>query len=102
VDLHHGLRAISVDAITDYGFGNCYGLLDLDSFGTDFFATMRELGPAVWFFQQWPFLQSLALNIPPWLAKRLSKNLGSFMQLQEAQNLLIKFVKHLLIAAGMS
>jgi cytochrome P450 len=85
VDLHHALRAISVDTITDYGFGSCYNLLDHDDFGTQFFATMRELGPAVWFFQQWPLLQTLALNIPPWLARALSKNLGSFMQLQEVQ-----------------
>lgn len=83
VDLHHALRAISVDTITDYAFDSCYNLLDREDFGIQFFNTMRELGPAVWFFQQWPFLQSIALSIPPWLAKILSSNLGSFMQLQE-------------------
>ncbi|KAG4419518.1 hypothetical protein IFR04_007312 [Cadophora malorum] len=82
VDLHYGLRAISVDTITDYGFGKSYDLLDRQDFGKAFFETMRQLGPAVWFFQQWPFLQSIALSIPPWVAKRLSSNLGSFMQLQ--------------------
>ena len=82
VDLHHACRAISVDAITDYGFGNCYNLLDEEDFGLPFFDAMRELGPAVWFFQQWPFLQSLALSIPYWLAKRLSANLEAFMRLQ--------------------
>jgi len=103
VDLHHGLRAISVDTITDYGFGRCYNLLDRDDFGTQFFDTMRELGPAVWFFQQWPFLQSLALNIPPWLAKKLSKNLGSFMQLQDVRNSHSKILSvHFLIIIGMS
>jgi hypothetical protein len=83
VDLHHALRAISVDVITDYAFDNCYDLLDREDFGIPFFDTMRELGPAVWFFQQWPFLQSIALSIPPWLAPILSSNLGSFMKLQE-------------------
>ena len=83
VDLHHALRAISVDVITDYAFDNCYNLLDREDFGSQFFNTMHEFGPAVWFFQQWPFLQSIALSIPPWLAKILSTNLGSFMQLQE-------------------
>lgn len=43
---------------------------------------VRQLGPAVWFFQQWPFLQAIALSIPPWGAKKLSSNLGSFMQLK--------------------
>lgn len=82
VDLHYGLRAISVDTIADYGFGKSYDLLDRQDFGKAFFETMRQLGPAVWFFQQWPFLQSIALSIPPWVAKRLSSNLGSFVQLQ--------------------
>jgi cytochrome P450 len=82
VDLHHACRAISVDAITDYGFGACYNLLDEEDFGLPFFDAMRKLGPAVWFFQQWPFLQSLALRIPYWLAKRLSANLEAFMKLQ--------------------
>lgn len=82
VDLHHACRAISVDAITDYGFGNSYNLLDRDDFGLPFFEAMRKLGPAVWFFQQWPFLQSVALSIPYWLAKRLSPNLEAFMKLQ--------------------
>ncbi|RQM04829.1 hypothetical protein DH86_00003913 [Scytalidium sp. 3C] len=82
VDLHHACRAISVDTITDYGFGHCYDLLDEEDFGISFFDAMRELGPAVWFFQQWPFLQKLALSIPYWLAKRMSGNLEAFMRLQ--------------------
>jgi hypothetical protein len=82
VDLHHACRAISVDAITDYGFGNSYDLLDREDFGIPFFEAMRKLGPAVWFFQQWPFLQSVALSIPYRLAKRLSPNLEAFMKLQ--------------------
>lgn len=61
---------------------------------------MRELGPAVWFFQQWPFLQSIALSIPPWLAKILSSNLGSFMQLQEVV-FTAELLVSLLIGTGM-
>lgn len=81
VDLHHACRAISVDTITDYGFGSCYNLLDQEDFGVPFFDAMRKLGPAVWFFQQWPFLQNVALSIPYWLAKH-SANLKAFMELQ--------------------
>jgi hypothetical protein len=89
VDLHHACRAISVDTITDYGFGNCYNLLDQDDFGIPFFNAMRELGPAVWFFQQWPFLQTVALSMPYWLAKRLSANLEAFMKLQMVRSSVI-------------
>lgn len=82
LDLHHGFRAVSVDVITDYAFDNCYNLLDLADFGVDFFAMVRGLGPAFWFFQQWPFTQTIAYKIPLWLAKILSKPLGSFLQMQ--------------------
>jgi hypothetical protein len=82
LDLHHGFRAVSVDVITDYAFDNCYNLLDRTDFGVDFFAMVRGLGPAFWFFQQWPFIQPLALKTPLWLAKILSKPLGSFLQMQ--------------------
>lgn len=82
LDLHHGFRAVSVDVITDYAFDNCYNLLDQAGFGVDFFAMVRGLGPAFWFFQQWPFIQPIALKTPLWLAKILSKPLGSFLQMQ--------------------
>lgn len=73
---------MSVDVITDYAFDNCYNLLDQADIGVDFFAIVRGLGPAFWFFQQWPFTQTLAYKIPLWLAKILSKPLGSFLQMQ--------------------
>jgi len=82
IDLHHGFRAVSVDVITDYAFDNCHNLLDRTDFGVDFFAMVRGLGPAFWFFQQWPFIQPMALKTPLWLAKILSKPLGSFMQMK--------------------
>lgn len=82
LDLHHGFRAVSVDVITDYAFDDCHNLLDRPNFGEDFFAMVRGLGPAFWFFQQWPFIQPLALKTPMWLAKFMSKPLGSFMQMQ--------------------
>ena len=82
VNLHAGLRAVSVDVITDYAFDDCYDLLDDDRFGADFMGDVRSLAPAVWFFQQWPFLQSMARGMPPWLAARLSKPLASFTRMQ--------------------
>jgi hypothetical protein len=36
-DLHYGFRAVSVDVITDYAFGDCYNLLEKDDFGKYFF-----------------------------------------------------------------
>ncbi len=79
IDLHHAFRAISVDVITDYAFDNSYNFLDKEDFGVGFFNNIRSVGPALWFFQLFPAIQSLALQIPYWLAKRLSSPLASMM-----------------------
>lgn len=75
INVHHGFRAISVDVITDYAFNNCYNLLDRSDLGGEFLAMVRGLGPAWWFFQQWPSIQPLAFKTPKWLAEILSKPL---------------------------
>lgn len=36
----------------------------------------RGIGPALWAFQQFPSLQSIALRTPPWMAPYMSKPLG--------------------------
>ncbi|KAK4544900.1 hypothetical protein LTR36_003804 [Oleoguttula mirabilis] len=76
VDLHHAFRAVSVDVISDFAFGECYDFLDKDDIGAKFFTMAHGIGPALWAFQQFPSLQSLALKTPPWMAPYLSKPLG--------------------------
>lgn len=52
MDLHHGLRAVSVDVITDYALNKSYNLLGAPDMGK-FFADMWDgLGPTMWVFQQ--------------------------------------------------
>lgn len=82
VDLHHGLRSVSVDVITDYAFDSCYNLLDREDMGLEYFIMIRQLGPAIWFFQFWPWLQPMAKSLPIWLAGRLNSNLTGFLTMQ--------------------
>lgn len=82
MDLHHGFRAVSVDVITDYAFDNCYNLLDRPSLGAEFFAVIRGMAPALWIFQQFPFMQKLATMLPPWLLLRMSPESAGFVQFQ--------------------
>jgi hypothetical protein len=82
MDLHHGFRAVSVDVITDYAFDNCYNLLDKPSLGAEFFDMLREMVPAFWVFQQFPFLQKLSAMLPLWLLARMSPGMGRLAQLQ--------------------
>ncbi|GAB1211560.1 hypothetical protein ATERTT37_000683 [Aspergillus terreus] len=93
IDLHHGFRAISVDVITDYAFNHCYGFLDEEEFGVEFFNMIRDFGPAFWFFQQFPAVQPLALGTPFWLAKLTSGALTRMMLHHEGSRRQILRVK---------
>jgi len=80
-DIHHGFRAVSIDVITDYGFNNCYDLLDSPDLGKYFFEMVRGIGAALWVFQQWPEL--LIMNrLPPWMLKKMSPPLAQILNLQ--------------------
>ncbi|KAI9773785.1 MAG: hypothetical protein M1840_006010 [Geoglossum simile] len=62
VDIFHDFRAVTIDIITYYAFDNCYNLLNQADFG-------------------WPLLQSVVMKIPMWLARRLNKAVGTYMQM---------------------
>jgi Cytochrome P450 len=83
VDIYHGFRAVTADVITDYAFDNCYNLLDQEDFGVDYSSMSREFAPTFWVFMQWPLLQSVVMNAPMWLAKRLSKAAGTYMEIMK-------------------
>ena len=82
VDLHHAFRAVSVDVISEFAFGECYNFLAKSDTGAYFFEMARGIGPALYVFQQFPSLQSLALKTPPWLAPWLSRPLGYVTAMQ--------------------
>ncbi|KAI2981999.1 hypothetical protein CBS147344_9070 [Aspergillus niger] len=93
IDLHHAFRAISVDVISYYAFGNCYGFLGKKNFGAEFFEMIRGFGPAFWFFQQFPAIQGLSLGTPFWLAKLTSEPLTRMMLHREGSRRQILKVK---------
>jgi cytochrome P450 len=82
-DLHHALRAISIDIITDYAFNQPYNLLDEDDLGANFSVMMRELASIIWIFQQWPILRRLSLSLPDSLVAKLSSSVNSILQLRK-------------------
>ena len=82
VDMHHGLRAVSIDVITDYAFGKSYGLLDQPDLGLKFFTLVHKIGPAAWVFRQWPWLKPLAMTVPKPIIKVLSEPIGQVRDMQ--------------------
>ncbi|GFF34720.1 trichodiene oxygenase [Aspergillus udagawae] len=83
IDLHYGFRAVSLDVLTDYAFDDCYGCLDKENFGFEIFKMIRDIGPTLWFFQEFPFMRDLAIQTPFWLAKLTSKSLSRMMLYRE-------------------
>jgi hypothetical protein len=89
VDLHHGFRAVSVDIITDYGFNKSYDLLDEPDLGLNVFAMVQGISPTMWIFQQWPWLQKIALSIPKPIASMMNEPLAQVIKLQEVLHLIL-------------
>lgn len=83
VDMHHGLRAVSVDVVTDYAFGDCYDLLKQEDLGIKFFTLMHKIGPAAWIFRQWYWLKPVAMAIPGPVVKLISEPIGQVRDMQE-------------------
>lgn len=75
-------RAISVDVITDYAFGESWDQLGLPDLGA-WFSDMVQ-GSAGMFFtlQAFPSLRILH-SLPPWVAKRMSPAVADFVGCQE-------------------
>ncbi|KAF9767249.1 hypothetical protein IL306_000204 [Fusarium sp. DS 682] len=82
MDLHHALRAVSIDVITEYAFGESYGLLDTPDFGYDFFMLVLRLGPAAWIFRQAPWLKTVLRSIPESLVRVVSPPMTNVIDMQ--------------------
>lgn len=85
IDLHHGLRAVSIDVITDYAFGTSYDLLEQPDLGLKFFTMVHKIGPAAWIFRQWPWLRFVAFATPEPLVRLLSKPIGEVLDMKQVR-----------------
>lgn len=94
VDMHHGLRAVSVDVITEYAFGESYDLLDMPDLGLKFFTLVHKIGPAAWVFRQWPWLKKIAMMAPEKIVKLLSEPMGQIRDMQNMSFDIISEVNH--------
>lgn len=85
LDVHHGLRAVSIDVITDYAFGDSYNLLDQPDLGSEFFTLVQRLGPAAWVFRQWPWLKPMVMMMPKQVVYFVNKPMGFVRDLQSVR-----------------
>jgi hypothetical protein len=78
-----GLRAVSIDVITEYAFGadNCYNSLDAEDFGVWYNKLVRGVAPMIYIFKLVPALKGPLQGMPFWLAKKINPVAVSFMTL---------------------
>jgi cytochrome P450 len=82
MDLHHALRAVSIDVITEYAFGQSYDLLETSDFGYDFFMLVLRLGPAAWIFRQAPWLKAVLRAMPESIVRVVSAPMSNVIDMQ--------------------
>ena len=85
IDLHYGFRAVSIDVITDFAFGKSYNLLEKPDLGLQFFTMIHKLGPAAWFFRQWPWMRSIVFAAPEKIIRLVSEPLREVFDMKEVR-----------------
>ncbi|KAH8887271.1 cytochrome P450 [Thozetella sp. PMI_491] len=79
VDLRSGLRAVSIDVITEYAFADCWAHLDAPDFNSWFSEAVRDTTVMWWSFQQFPILLKPMQAIPENLARKMSSAMDGWL-----------------------
>lgn len=78
VDIHHAVRCISLDTITEYAFDNCRNLLDTPDFAATALDAVKQGQPRLWELQPFPWIVKLR-QAPRWILKIVSPATAVFM-----------------------
>ncbi|KAK3321501.1 cytochrome P450 [Cercophora scortea] len=70
-DIHHAIRAFSVDIITEYAYARCWNQMDMGDFGADYQEAIRTVQTFLPFFHILPFLGDVFSLVPDWLIVRV-------------------------------
>ena len=84
-----------MDVTTDYAFVRSYDLLDKPDLGAQFFALVRGVGPVFWAFQQFTFMPSLVIKVPPWLANKASEPIAQVNRLKSVNAFFLNLIRTL-------
>jgi cytochrome P450 len=83
MDLHHALRCVSVDVITEYAFDRSFDLLHTPDLAVQFFANLRGLAPGPHIFRQLPLPRRLVMSIPPRIAMHMGEPVRQMIRMQQ-------------------
>jgi len=78
-DLRSGLRAVSIDVLTEYAFADCWNHLDAPDFNAWFSEAVRDTGVMWATFQQFPILIKPMASMPEDWARKMSPAMNGWM-----------------------
>jgi len=78
-DLRSGLRAVSIDVLTEYAFADCWNHLDAPDFNEWFSEAVRDTGVMWWTFQQFPVLIKPMSLMPESIARKMGPAMDGWM-----------------------
>lgn len=78
-DLRSGLRAVSIDVLTEYAFADCWDHLDAPDYNEWFSEAVRDTGVMWWTFQQFPILIGPMGLMPMSVARKMSPAMNGWM-----------------------
>ncbi|KAK4445417.1 cytochrome P450 [Podospora aff. communis PSN243] len=78
-DLRAGLRAVSIDVLTEYAFADCWDHLGAPDFNQWFSEAVRDTGLMWWIFQQFPFVLTMMQAIPDNYARKMSPAMNGWI-----------------------
>lgn len=78
-NLRASTRAVSIDVITEYAFGDCWNHLDAEDYAAWFSEAVRDTGIMWWTFQQFPILMKPMQLVPENYARKMSSAMNGWI-----------------------
>lgn len=78
-DLRSGLRAVSIDVLTEYAFADCWNHLDAPDFNEWFSEAVRDTSVVWWMLQQFPILVGPMALMPEKWARKMGPAMDGWM-----------------------
>lgn len=87
MEIGYAFRALSIDVISEYAFGECYDLLGKEDLGRGFFEMVMKRGKAIGWFEMWPGLLRVVGWLPRGLVGMLSEGIKWTFRMEDVSTL---------------
>jgi cytochrome P450 len=83
VELQTAFMALTLDIISTYAFGNCFGLLDKQGFSPEWKRAVHAMIEASIMNRHLPWVADILMNLPDYVAAAISPPVAFFLEIQK-------------------